>query len=892
MDKSSLKITELPALSVASENGFIPIAQVKEENDTYKTTLRALRESIMFENAYSSTAAGVSATVPGDVFFVYTDDTKEHVQGWVNSAGGATPLLNANSEQITYGTYALLNKALKNKGAIVQWVYNGGLSNGGEQTFTVPLAGNVAVQEVYVDGLRQFKDVGFELVAGDMLSFKLATPVKENQTVVAICFGSDDIEKVNEALLSLFSGPTGAANIGMAAGGTVEAAIGARVATADLSSVYGAGLVGTGNYADLRNYTGYASTLSLYGYSTAGDGGEGIFDRQSVVGSKTDDDCVHLVDKLGRLWKRRINGNVVKLAWAGVKSYDQTTAPQDTAFKNALKAAGQLSSNGYPQSIITGLDKGVVYLAQRHYIRCGTFPESLSWILPTNSGDRFGITGRYALDQGAGWFVVQANRPLFDIEIDNTSLTFQVNNYTTAQIAGLVDTNYALRLESMVNAPDIKISAGAYAGTVLYSLGKSNYTDVTAKWPDLTVVLPSIQNLGTLRMNNKTVGRGFYLRNTGSGLGKVEYLWEQNNSQASVLKEMYDVGLEHYEDFVPPLLATGGLIIDTCGTVTIGSLLVGSGGGPHVRIWDTPAITINKIFGVQGGPTLAQTLPGAYCIEICNSRVSIGLVNAYYPGEFIRMGYNAYVGIADITGWYMSRVVYVTNDTTKLQYTGQRIGQPNDTGIVTISKGIFYNLDYYAGGYAAQPVFYVDATVLYGKMTLDNIEFYNTHSGWTNLTEDQMYIVRVDSPNPNFFFSTRNCKWDDNNFNYVIYLKLQSQLAYFQSAQTSYSRIRYGDGTQSSFGMRDATHVDLTTTALPLTGVDYVYNYRRAGKYHGDLTVPSGGTCVIKVNDQILYNYTAAGTYPLNLVLYYQERVNITITGAVTLTNSTWRYTV
>lgn len=245
MDKSSLKITELPALSVASENGFIPIAQVKEENDTYKTTLRALRESIMFENAYSSTAAGVLATVPGDVFFVYTDDTKEHVQGWVNSAGGATPLLNANSEQVTYGTYALLNKALKDKGAIVQWVYNGGLSNGGEQTFTVPLTGNISVQEVYVDGLRQFKDVGFELVAGNTLSFKLATPVKENQTVVAICFGSDDVEKVNEALLGLFSGPSGASNIGTLSGKTVEALLKNKVDTDVLFDEEGASGVGT-----------------------------------------------------------------------------------------------------------------------------------------------------------------------------------------------------------------------------------------------------------------------------------------------------------------------------------------------------------------------------------------------------------------------------------------------------------------------------------------------------------------------------------------------------------------------------------------------------------------------------------------------------------------------
>lgn len=222
MDKSSLKITELPALSVASENGFIPIAQVKEENDTYKVTLKKLRESILFENAYSDTASGVANTVSGDTFFVYTDATKEHVQGWVNAGSGATPLLNGEGEQITYGTYALLNKALKDKGAIVQWVYNGGLSNGGEQTFTVPLTGNISVQEVYVDGLRQFKDVGFELVTDETLSFKLATPVKENQTVVAICFGSDDVEKVNEAFLATYTGPSGASNIGTLTGKNIQ----------------------------------------------------------------------------------------------------------------------------------------------------------------------------------------------------------------------------------------------------------------------------------------------------------------------------------------------------------------------------------------------------------------------------------------------------------------------------------------------------------------------------------------------------------------------------------------------------------------------------------------------------------------------------------------------
>ncbi|CAM8750969.1 tail fiber protein [Klebsiella phage vB_KpM_Centimanus] len=300
MDKSSLKITELPALSVASENGFIPIAQVKEENDTYKVTLKKLRESILFENAYSDTASGVANTVNGDTFFVYTDATKEHVQGWVNAGSGATPLLNSEGEQITYGTYALLNKALKDKGAIVQWVYNGGLSNGGEQTFTVPLTGDISVQEVYVDGLRQFKDVGFELVAGNALSFKLATPVKENQTVVAICFGSDDVEKVNEAFLATYGAPNGASNIGVLGGGTVQSELEKKINADKLSSASngeGTDLILLGTGQTLREGLGewLACTLDILtqkseverfktrGFYVEDDGGAGSWKKTGNI---------------------------------------------------------------------------------------------------------------------------------------------------------------------------------------------------------------------------------------------------------------------------------------------------------------------------------------------------------------------------------------------------------------------------------------------------------------------------------------------------------------------------------------------------------------------------------------------------------------------------------
>lgn len=274
MDKSSLKITELPALSIISENGFIPIAQSKETDETYKVTLQSLRETVLFENAFASISSGIAATVLGDTFFVYTDTTKEHVLGWVNTGAGATPLLNSEGEQVTYGTYVLLNNALKDKGTIVQWVYNGGLSNGGEQTFTVPLSAETSVQEVYVDGLRQFKGVGFKLADDNPLTFTLASALSSGQTVVAICFSNEDIEQVNEAFLATYTGPTGASNIGVIGGGTVQSELEARLTNSDLTKIMG---VWVGATVEIKELTVNHSKIISRGFYEEGDGGNGIW---------------------------------------------------------------------------------------------------------------------------------------------------------------------------------------------------------------------------------------------------------------------------------------------------------------------------------------------------------------------------------------------------------------------------------------------------------------------------------------------------------------------------------------------------------------------------------------------------------------------------------------
>lgn len=649
-----------------------------------------------------------------------------------------------------------------------------------------------------------------------------------------------------------------------------------------LGAIDGASNIGWASYAQIRAYTGDMTRINCYGVSVLGDGGEGVFILDSSDSTTVDNNCTVLVDLLSRRWKRLFTGDILA-EWSGMMTTDETDEPQDDAFKNCLLAATAASIGGYPQRIIRFPKRGTVKFAQQHNIRCGVFSESDDYAPVKNLGGKFGLIGKIALDGVGGIFIVQANSPHIELEIDNGSL-----EYTTEPAS----TQVGIRMEAMIMNPYIDIKGYNYPGKVLYSTGKGAASDVSAIWPDLTTALPSIQNVAHFSMRTNKCGQGFYLENTGSGFGHIDSVWEQLNTNASVLKNMYDVTIRSYEDFVAPLTLLGGLIIDSCGTITVDNLLIGSGGGPHVRIWDTPAITIKRIFSVNGGPTYAQTVAGQYALEICNSRVGIGLIDSYYPGEFLRTGYNATVTIGHINGWYMSRVTHQVCDTDYLQYNGSRVGQVNDTSEVIINSGVFYNLNYAAGGYDPQSVYYVHPSVAGGELTLNNVKHRQTHSGHTGTTEAQTYIAEVTTTSNAFFFNSRNTKWDDNNFNYVIYLEKEYQLGDFQSSQTAFTRIRYGSGNQSTFSMRDAPHPDLGTTTPSIDGSNWTYNYRRPGKYNGTLTLGASSSVVVSVNGQPVFSTSTQGAHTLNLKLYYQEIVTIVTTGTVTLTGSTWRYTV
>ncbi|MCY2349217.1 hypothetical protein OW960_12930 [Klebsiella pneumoniae] len=662
----------------------------------------------------------------------------------------------------------------------------------------------------------------------------------------------------------------------------------------NLGSNEGFSLIGQATYSQIRNFTGSGNSLMCCGAETHLDGAQGIFDQVpgGAVMTIPDDDCVHIRDPLGRLWKRRFEGNEIRMAWARAKSVKQTSAPQDFAFKNCLQAAASISESGYPQSIIKGLDVGVVYIAERHHIRCGNWPEYMAWKLPPGgAGNRFGIDMLCALDMGAGFFVVQANNPYFRIHVDNTGIDFNVDNFTDDEIAAMVNDNYILRLEAMVNAPDFDMHAGNYPGTVLYSTGKSDYSAVTAHWPDLVQVLPSIQNVGDVVFNIKSCGRDFYLVNTGAGLGHWNSIWSQNNRTYGLISRCYDLKMT-FEDYVPHTETSGGLIFSECGTLSLSDILTGAGGIGHLCFWDCPNVTVGKHISICGAPTYAQSNPSLYALEVCNSNLFVSGVHAQNSGRFMRGGFNSRITFAHATAWYISKFFLGTNNLNLLKYRGQRASVVGDPVMLYINDGFLQQLNTPARGWPAEPSIELDETIGAGWEIYLNTENNDNHSGYDAEAEEKLALVAVKTTAAGTLNIGKRCKLEGNTTNYVIRLASKEQLGTVETRKTNFCRIRYtDDGSQSSFSLREAAH-PLNGTVVG-NGSTFQYPYRRPGRYFVSLTIPSsGGSCSVSKNGMPVFQTNVPGTHGILVDLKFQEQVLFTTTGGsgVTLTNPQWRF--
>lgn len=116
--------------------------------------------------------------------------------------------------------------------------------------------------------------------------------------------------------------------------------VGDTMIRSDLNKIDAYSMVGSGNYSDIRGYTGTNNVIYCHGINDVFDGGFGYFDLDPSDTSTADNGGTVLVDANGRRWKRRISDGVIHAEWFGMKAdWNGTTGTDNApAIKRAIAA--------------------------------------------------------------------------------------------------------------------------------------------------------------------------------------------------------------------------------------------------------------------------------------------------------------------------------------------------------------------------------------------------------------------------------------------------------------------------------------------------------------------------------------------------------------------------
>lgn len=104
MTNISKKISELPYAANIRENAVFPTTISEEEETTVKVTTGQVRSVLNFENAFSTIENGLDNTELNDLFYVYTDSSKQFVRGFLKGASGEQKLISPEGEDVIYVT--------------------------------------------------------------------------------------------------------------------------------------------------------------------------------------------------------------------------------------------------------------------------------------------------------------------------------------------------------------------------------------------------------------------------------------------------------------------------------------------------------------------------------------------------------------------------------------------------------------------------------------------------------------------------------------------------------------------------------------------------------------------------------------------------------------------
>lgn len=182
--------------------------------------------------------------------------------------------------------------------------------------------------------------------------------------------------------------------------------VGDTMIRSDLNKIDAYSMVGSGNYSDIRGYTGTNNVIYCHGINDVFDGGFGYFDLDPSDTSTADNGGTVLVDANGRRWKRRISDGVIHAEWFGMKQDWNGTSGTD----NSIPINKAIS--------VVPVSGGKVIIPVGEYGAGGMISANRSNIVLEGHGTDITLLRFFGITSQAG------------IEVNNGSWDYSTNTYT------------------------------------------------------------------------------------------------------------------------------------------------------------------------------------------------------------------------------------------------------------------------------------------------------------------------------------------------------------------------------------------------------------------------------------------------------------------------------
>ncbi|CAM8100173.1 hypothetical protein [Klebsiella michiganensis] len=401
-------------------------------------------------------------------------------------------------------------------------------------------------------------------------------------------------------------------------------------------------------------------------------------------------------------------GNAVRLS-----TYCLLYATENSAFAAALE--GAKGADGYACRVIVNDTGRPVKLTERFLFQS---VESTSVLGEKYNENLCGVVGEFELATGAGFDFISCYSPFINIVVTD-------GGGNSVDAATPLNSDFAVRMESGVIAPEFHITGYGYGGYLFGSAGE---------WNGETA--PGVQCVHKSSLAAFGGAAALYVRGT-TGFGNITSVWEEGVTHYSLIDTAYDVQIASYENFIPAAGA-GQLMLRSCGSMHIGKLLTGAWGVPQVKIFDCPSVDIGTHLSVLGNSDV--NTEDTYAADISGSVVHIGSSQLLKLGCGYRVGHGGSLFVDNINGNILNQAVSLTNNTS---YDG--LSTSTASSVTIKSARLFRGNSSLV--LSSKDMFHVDATITSGKLELQSVEAIGFNY---QRTSDYARLVNVLSQSANF----------------------------------------------------------------------------------------------------------------------------------------------